>query len=71
MKLAERKARLLQKKMEGGDLEVDSDDLDSDDDDNSNEPMKHLKKKMPVFRDQDESIAYFIENLKKLIFLNR
>jgi hypothetical protein len=33
-------------------------------------PMPHLKKKKPAFRDQDESIAFFIENVKKLIFLN-
>lgn len=33
--------------------------------------MAHLKKRHPQFRDQDESIAFFIENVKKLIFLNR
>ena len=33
--------------------------------------MAHLKKKLPQFRDQDESIAYFIDNVKKLIFLNQ
>ena len=33
------------------------------------EPMAHLKKKRPEFRDQDQSIAFFIENVKKLIFL--
>ena len=33
--------------------------------------MAHLKKKLPQFRDQDESISYFIENIKKLIFLDR
>jgi len=32
--------------------------------------MAHLKKKLPSFRDQDESIAFFIENIKRLIFLN-
>lgn len=31
--------------------------------------MAHLKKKLPQFKDQDESIAYFIGNIKKLIFL--
>lgn len=32
--------------------------------------MAHLRKKRPNFRDQDESIAFFLHNLKKLIFLN-
>ena len=34
------------------------------------DPMAHLKKNYSPFRDQDESIALFIENIKKLIFLN-
>ena len=33
------------------------------------EPMAHLKKKWPEFKDQDESISNFIEQVKQLIFL--
>ena len=45
-------------------------DDDEGDEEGDGEPMAHLKKRMPQFRDQDQSIAYFIDNVKKLIFFS-
>lgn len=44
--------------------------IDDEEEEEEDGPMAHLKKKLPEFQDQEESIAYFIDNIKKLVFLN-